>query len=130
MGFGPAWRVQGSEIIPLGGVDTVRIPDGGEYATIFRTASTLGIDASASGGANLELRTGVANRHIQLQTWTADNAVIACDDSSGTPQLAFFDVTPVAQQTKPASPVADPAALKTAVDGVMEALANYGLLTS
>ena len=128
MGFGPAWRVQGSEIIPLGGVDTVRIPDTDEYATLARSSSALEISSGASGNAHLKLNCGAANTLYLGAGGTLDAMKIA--KAGGAQGVAFFGVTPVAQQTKPASPVADPAALKTAVDGVMEALANYGLLTS
>ena len=120
MGFGPAWRVQGSEIIPLGGVDTIRIPDTGEYATIERSANTLTIKSFTSGDAAMVLNSKGTSK-IQGNS----NNLIQWNDDPG---LGFFGVAPVVQQSKAPTPGADPAELKTSFDALQVSLANLGLI--
>ncbi len=120
MGFGPAWRVQGSEIIPLGGVDTLRIPDTDEYATIERSANTLTIKSFTSGDAAMVLNSKGTSK-IQGNS----NNLIQWNDDPG---LGFFGVAPIVQPAKPATPAADPASLKTAVDALILAMGNLGLI--
>ena len=59
------------------------------------------------------------------QFMSSDETNTVKTDGTG---IGFFNVAPVAKQAKPASPVADPAALKTAVDTLITSLGNYGLI--
>ena len=115
MPFGQLWKKNGDQIVPTSGVDTIRIPDTGEYATLTRSSTQFIIEAAANGQATLLLRSGLSGDIAAFQS-----------DSTG---IGFFGATPVAQQSKVASPAADPAQIVTAFDELQTLLANYGLLS-
>jgi hypothetical protein len=128
MPFMPMWRKIGDEIAPTSGVDTIRIPGAGEYATIARTADFLTITSGESGNAILKMDSGAS----QWQIKGADGALRIEDgtkrveiDSTG---LGFFAHAPVARQSKPANPTTDPASLQTATQALIDALGAYGLI--
>ena len=109
MGFGPAWRVQGTQIIPLGSIDTIKGP-AAEQFNIESDAAFLVTDA---GSAATKLK-GEGNTRMQI---------------NGT-GLAFFDGTPIARESKqPDLPgVASTAEIVTFVNALQASVVNYGLL--
>ena len=126
MGFGPAWRVQGSEIIPLGSVDTIRIPGSGENSTITRDADQLEIASSASGTATLDLNTGGTSGC--LRTGSANRTRKLRWNSTG---IGVFNDVPVAQQSKQADLNVGVSGLEdtqTFCNTLQERLAIYGWL--
>ena len=103
---------------PVSGVNTIRINDTGEYATLERSVDELTVYAGAGGALRLK-----SDNKVIIQK---EGTTRIMTDSNG---IGFFGATPVAQQSKVASPAADPAQIVTAFDELQTLLANYGLLS-
>jgi hypothetical protein len=121
MGFGALWKKSGDEILPTSGINTIRIPGAGEYATIERTDNDLILTSSASGNANIVLDAG-SGASTTIKVGTSYKFQVK---SAG---IGFFGAVPVGRIARPPVPAADVAQLKTSFDLLTDALVDYGLL--